>query len=91
MAKLQRRRLRRPRYRGEHGPLLGIGEARGAGDAFPWSLANFQTVFGNLTGVLAVKLPKTAPRAAIANPVNAAVSRYLDKHRSGVRAPGWSI
>jgi len=65
MAKLQRRRLRRPRYRGEHGPLLGIGEARGAGDAFPWSLANFQTVFGNLTGVLAVKLPKTAPRAAI--------------------------
>src|SRR6516164_3494488 len=31
------RRLRRPRYRGEHGSLLGIDEARGAGDAFPGS------------------------------------------------------
>ena len=47
---LEGRRLRRPRYQGEHTPFLGIGEAPGGASASHRSLANFQAVIGNLRG-----------------------------------------
>ena len=34
MSKHQGRRLQRPRYRGEHRPLLGMGEAPGGASAY---------------------------------------------------------
>ena len=38
---LEGRRLRRPRYRDEPSPLLGIDEAPGGASASPWSLDIF--------------------------------------------------